>query len=272
MNPKREKLIQLLKEYRQVIIAYSGGVDSNLLLKVAVDTLGVQNVVAATGLSFTYAEKEKVFGQEQAILFGARQIMIQTKEGENPNYTSNPADRCFYCKSELYDQIKKISEETKIPHILDGNNFDDTNDFRPGMDAAHQQGVISPLILAELTKKEIREWSKELNLSSWDKPAAPCLASRIPYGQEVTPDKLKMIEKAEEHLINLGFPIVRVRHHDNLARIEVPLNQLDSLCKERESIVKHLKQIGYQWVTFDLAGFKSGGFNDAVDTNNTRTA
>jgi len=261
-------LQEILKKMERVLVAFSGGVDSALVLKVAADTLGVNNLLAATADSESYPREELKAARELGakLGLGERHLVIQTEELKNPEYAANSPTRCFFCKDELYGKLNEIAQERGFRHIADGCNLSDTGDFRPGRQAAGKHGVRSPLIEAEMTKDEIRQLAKKLELTVWDKPARACLSSRIPYGLKVTKESLAKIEQAEEYLHSLGLRQVRVRHHDNIARIEIDPEEISKLLdsKIREQIANKLKQIGYLYVTLDLQGYRSGSMNEVL--------
>jgi len=263
---KLQRLRNFIQQYKSVIVAFSGRADSAFILKVTRDVLGKKNVLAVTGHSPSLPEREKFFATEQAKQIDVEHLIIDTEELENENYSSNPSNRCFFCKSELYTKLTELKLEKHFDVIFDGTNLDDENDYRPGKNAAKENGVISPLSICKFTKEEIRRASKMLNLETWDKPASPCLSSRIPFGQKVTMEKLSRIEQAENLLHELGFTICRVRHHENIARIEVPKEQIHLLASDsiRETIVNEFKQIGFLYVTIDLNGFSSGNLNSVL--------
>jgi uncharacterized protein len=262
-NEKFDILKNTLKEMKRVVIAFSGGVDSTFLLKAATVS-GLEDILAVTAVSESLPEKELAFTREMAISLNTPHRMITTDELGDENYSSNPPDRCYYCKKELFTKLREIAEKEEFPFILDGSNADDLNDHRPGMRAAAELDVKSPLSDAGLSKDEIRALSKELDLPTWDKPAAPCLSSRFPYGQKITAEALKRVNKAESFLKEFGFKDLRVRDHDDIARIEVIPDEFSILfdASARENIVTYLKSLGYKHVTLDLRGFKSGGFNE----------
>jgi uncharacterized protein len=256
----------------KVIIAYSGGVDSSFLLKAAVDTLGAQNVLAC--ISAGVAEPSNLLARAKKLTgqIGVRLQVIDADELSDPNFTANKADRCFHCKSHICKLLLDIAKEQDFNHVIFGTNFDDLDDFRPGNRAMKVFGIRSPLAEAKLTKDEIRTLSRQLNLPTADLPSSPCLASRISYGLEVTEQRLKQIDRAEEFLRSLGLVEFRVRHHDTIARIEVHQQDIDKITKEpaRSKIIDKLKSLGFKFVTIDLQGFRSGSLNEPLTEEQKR--
>jgi len=269
LNSKLNKLKNILLGMKSVLIAYSGGVDSTFLLKVAKETLGEDNVLAVTAKSETYPKNEYNQAKKLAKKLKINHLVINTRELSNPLFNTNPVNRCYYCKKELFTKLKQIAYEKKINFIVDGTNYDDIKDFRPGSVACKELGVRSPLKESRLTKKEIRLLSKKMQLPTWNKPAFACLASRLPYGDKITVQKLKMINESEYFLSKLGFKQVRVRHHSNIARIEVSPEDISRIVslKLRNKIIKKLKNIGYHYITLDLQGYRVGSMNEVLEIN-----
>ncbi|MHC4664452.1 MAG: ATP-dependent sacrificial sulfur transferase LarE [Planctomycetota bacterium] len=263
LQDKYNSLQQILKRLAKVVVAYSGGVDSTFLLKAAVDTLGAENVLACIGVSASLAKSQYEQAIECAKIIGAKVEEIQVDEVSDAEYAANKADRCFHCKAHLYALLNDIAKERGFNCVICGSNLDDKDDFRPGNRAAEVFGVRSPLMEAGLTKEDIRELSRQMNLPTADVPASPCLASRIIYGLEVSEQRLKQIEQAEDFLRSLGLVEFRVRHHDTVARIEVHPQDMEKVTAEpnRSKIVKKLQSLGFKYVTVDLQGFRSGSLN-----------
>jgi len=257
-----DNLKNLLKQYQSVLIAYSGGVDSTFLLKVAHDTLG-NNVLAVIAKSPTYPESEVREAEAMCETMGVRRRVIETDEFADENFISNPRERCYFCKKELFSKLLEIAKQENIPYVLDGSNFDDKSDFRPGTKAKEELGVLSPLMELGFTKEDIRKGSRDLGLGTWDKPSYACLASRIPYGTRITREILLRIEQGEAFLQSLGFHQLRVRHHDAIVRIEVEPESMADLLDDdlRDQVAKKFEELGYTYVTFDLKGYRTGSMN-----------
>ena len=260
------ELKTILKDMGRVVVAYSGGVDSSLLLRVAADVLG-KGVYAVIAASPTYPDREIRAARALARRLKVRHEVIATKEMDNPAFTANPPLRCYHCKRELMTEIRTIADREGIAVIVDGQNADDVGDYRPGARAAAELGVRSPLQEAGLTKADIRTLSKRLGLPTWNKPAMACLASRFPYDTPITAEALLRVEKAEAVLSKLGFGHLRVRHHDTIARIEVPADEIVKIARPamRGRIVAALRKIGYAYVTLDLSGYRTGSMNETLD-------
>jgi uncharacterized protein len=264
--PKYIALQQVLNKIGSCLVAYSGGVDSTFLLRVAVDTLGPDKVVALIANSPTYQdrffEQARQFVQECHI----RYVTIDTHELDNEEFCANPPNRCYYCKHELFSECRKFAEQFGMAAVLDGSNADDARDYRPGMQAKKELAIRSPLLEVGLTKAEIRQLSRELNLPTWNKPATVCLASRFPYGTAITPERLTRIDRCENVLIQLGFQEFRVRDHEPIARIEVAVADFPKLLDAtvRQQLLTALKQAGFRYITLDLEGYRTGSMNEIL--------
>lgn len=261
---KTDKLKKILKDLKRVVVAYSGGLDSTFLLKVSIDTLGEDSVLAVTARSETYPLSEYREARAIAKRFGTKHITINTRELEIKNFKSNPVNRCYYCKRELFKRLNAIKKEYGMEHVIDGTNLDDLKDIRYGSEAAEEEGVKRPLLEAGITKGDIRKFSKKLRLPTWSKPSFACLASRFPFNEAITVSGLKRVERAEEHMHKMGFRQVRVRLHGKTARIEVPESSLGLGLKLRDRIVRELKKLGFIYVTLDLEGYRTGSMHEAV--------
>jgi uncharacterized protein len=260
------RLDAVIRSRPRAVVAFSGGVDSTLLLRVCRDILGRENVVAVTGVSPTYTAEELRTARRAARGLGVEHVLIETDELACEAFAANPADRCYHCKGELFDRILALAAARGIDTVYDATNTDDLSDYRPGRRATEERGVTSPLLLAGLAKKDVRRLSKKLGLPSWDKPANPCLASRVPYGTPITLETLDRIRAGEKFIRGLGFAVVRLRHHDRLARIEVPAADFARLMKPATArrIAAKLRSLGYLWVALDIEGFRTGSLNRAV--------
>jgi len=262
LEQKLNKLRAIMHECDSVLVAYSGGVDSALVMAVAHRELG-ERALACIGVSPSYPTREMRDAVKLAEQIGVPYRLVNTTEYLDANYAANPTNRCYFCKSELHDQLKKVANEEGWQMVLDGNNSSDLGDYRPGMEAARERGVRSPLIEANVSKAEVRELAHYLGLPVWDKPAMACLSSRVPHGTAITPELLRQIESAEDVLVDLGFRQFRVRHHNELARIELPAEDFPQALAQHTALLTGIRAAGYRFVTLDLAGFRSGSLNGA---------
>ncbi|ABY95185.1 MULTISPECIES: ATP-dependent sacrificial sulfur transferase LarE [Thermoanaerobacter] len=264
IKEKLRKLQEYLLKLDNALIAFSGGVDSTFLAKVSYDVLG-NRVLAVTATSPMHPKSELKEAVELAKKIGIPHLVVEFNDIlEIEEFRKNPLNRCYICKSNLFSRFKAIAEEKGFKYILEGTNADDVSDFRPGRRALKELGILSPLLECGIKKEEIRILSKEMGLPTWGKPSYACLASRIPYGEEITYDKLSMVEKAEEDLRDLGFSGFRVRYHGDVARIELPKEQMETIFEEgiREEVVKRIKNAGFKYVTMDLEGYRTGSLNE----------
>ena len=266
---KFENLKQYLKSQNSIAIAFSGGVDSTFLLKAAKEALGEhakENLIAVTAKSHSFPERERKEAEDFCKKEGIRHLLVESEELSIEGFSSNPINRCYLCKKELFQKIRLLAKEHGIAQVAEGSNVDDEGDYRPGLQAVSELGVLSPLRTAGLNKQEIRTLSKWLGLPTWDKQSFACLSSRFVYGETITPEKLSMVDRAEQYLLDLGFHQLRVRiHGENLARIEVMPQELETLLKKRDEITKTFTQIGFLYVTMDLKGYRTGSMNEVLN-------
>ncbi len=269
LNDKQAQLESILSKMESVVVAYSGGVDSALLLAVASKVLG-SRVIAATGKSESLPAREMEQAKKLALELGVEHKIVSTQEMTSENYLSNPQNRCYHCKTELYGQLRTIANDLNFKNIANGINLDDMDDYRPGILAAKEANVLSPLRDAGFNKQDVRDLARFINLPVWGKPAAACLSSRVPFGQPITSKKLKMIEEAEDYLISFNFLQVRVRHHGDIARIELPSQDIPRFFSEEISkkIGPKFKELGFKFVTIDIEGYRSGSFNPSISKKN----
>lgn len=264
LEEKFESLKNILESLESTVVAFSGGVDSTFLAKVAFDVLGEKSL-AVTARSATHFKAEYEESLELAKKIGIKHQVVASDELSIPEFSNNSPDRCYHCKKVILYKLKEIAQENGYKHVVEGSNFDDLDDYRPGMRAVAELGVRSPLNEAKLTKNEIRELSKRLGLSTWNKPSLACLASRFPYGTKITREKLLSIGEAETFLRDLGIIQLRVRHHGDIARIEVPEENMEKLLNNRKQIITKLKDLGYAYITMDLQGYRTGSMNEVLD-------
>ncbi len=266
---KFQKLNVILNDMQKICIAFSGGVDSTLLLKIARDALGMNNVLAITAVSNTYTRTEKETASRMAAFIDVLHFFLPTDEVADQEYASNPPDRCYHCKKHFYETLLPVARSKGFELICDGSNLDDLADYRPGKKAGEELGVRSPLIEAGMAKADVRALSRELGLPGWDRPANPCLASRIPYGSKITSEKLSVIEKAEKFIHTMGFALVRVRHHELIARIEIPPEDMRRFIEhpQKDELCSYLKGLGFTWVALDIAGYRTGSMNESIETH-----
>ncbi|TVP60562.1 MAG: ATP-dependent sacrificial sulfur transferase LarE [Nodularia sp. (in: Bacteria)] len=262
---KLEQLKVLFGEMEQALIAYSGGIDSTLVAKIATDVLG-DRALAVTAVSPSLLPEELEDAKIQAATMGISHKIVQTHEMDNPNYTSNPVNRCYFCKSELHDTLKPLALQLGYPYVVDGVNADDLHDYRPGIQAAKERGARSPLAEVGVTKAEVRQLSQQLGLPWWDKPAQPCLSSRFPYGEEITVAKLQRVGRAEIYLRKLGWQNLRVRSEGDTARIELMPAHIKEfvLTTDLQAVVSAFQDLGFIYVTLDLEGYRSGKLNQVL--------
>ena len=266
LEEKTEKIKSLIREMDSTLVAFSGGVDSTLVLALSHEVLG-EKTLAVTAQSASVPNREMQASRQLAKEIGARHLVVRTEEMSNPEYRANPANRCYHCKTELYSNLKRVAEQNDISTILNGINLDDLGDYRPGIDSAREQGVRSPLVEAEFSKQDVRDLSRAMGLSIWNKPAMACLSSRIPYGQPVTAEKLSRVEQAEDLLLSFGFKQVRVRHLGTKACIELDQNEIPRYQSDesiQRSVKEKLMALGFSCVVLDPEGYRMGSLNEAL--------
>lgn len=261
---KRDELASVLEDCRSVCVGYSGGVDSVFLATFAVDVLGRDRVLAVTGRSAAYPEVQHRMALQCVERFGIPHLEVETRELDDPSYAANPTNRCYYCKSELWDRLARIAAERGLRTVVNGANADDASDHRPGETAAAERGVRSPLRDAGLTKADVRTLSRALGLPTWDQPASPCLASRLPYGLAVTPGRLAQVERAESLLRAAGLREFRVRHHDTVARVEAAPAELDAAMNAVMALATRIRGLGFEAVVVDVEGYRRGALNEGL--------
>jgi pyridinium-3,5-biscarboxylic acid mononucleotide sulfurtransferase len=268
---KLNSLKKHIETLGSMVVAYSGGVDSTFLLKVAHDVLHEQ-VIAVTATSSTYPERECREAVDFAKKAGIPQMFVHSEELDIEGFSDNSVNRCYLCKTELFSKIKAIADQKGMKYVAEGSNLDDLGDYRPGMRAIKELGIVSPLKEAGLTKDDIRRLSKDMGLPTWDKPAFACLSSRIPYGHRITREKLQMVDKAEQYLMDLGFRQVRVRHHGDIARIEISPSDRSRFMDAHlmDKVYEKFKELGFAYTALDLKGYRTGSMNEVIDVKNER--
>jgi uncharacterized protein len=262
---KKDKLYAIIRDMGGCVVGFSGGVDSTLLFAVAAEVLG-DRALAVTATSETYPERERREAEAFAKKIGGRHRVVESEELDIPGFAENPKNRCYYCKSELFTKLRKIADEEGLPYVLDGSNLDDRGDYRPGKQAACELNVRSPLDEAGLSKDEIRTLSRAMDLPTWDKPSFACLSSRFPYGTAITREKVSQVGRAEESLRELGLRTIRVRHHGDMARIELGPAEFEQVVNGlRDEVIRLVKNAGYTYVALDLQGYRTGSMNEVLE-------
>ena len=271
LDAKLDRMRAILAPMRSLIVAFSGGVDSTFVLKVAHDAIG-DRVLALTTTSPTMPDEDRDSALAMARLIGARHLVVESDELEIPGYAANPLNRCYLCKHNLFTVCEAKGAELGIDEIVDGLNLDDLHDYRPGMQAASEKRVRHPLVEAEISKADVRALSRSMGLPTWDRPASPCLSSRFPYGTEITPEGLRKVAAGEKLLHSMGFAVVRVRYHGEVARLELEQSQIARIFEPaiRETIEREFKKIGFRFVAIDLKGFRSGSLNEGLIANESK--